>query len=333
MPPARARLQSAALHKLGLGTAQFGGQFGPDCGAPAGKGRMSEAEAMAAVALAADAGVRLIDTSAQYGDSEAVLGRVVPKAPPSPPPFRIVTKTAPVTVGVNLVETAARASLVRLGVTKAAAIVVHTAADLLGPDGPELWTRLNRLKDEGLYEAVGISARAADDPVGLARRFKPDVMQIPVSLLDQRLIADGALSTLAELGVEVHLRSVFQQGAAVPAALGPASQSGGGGAAPVPHPAHDRRGGGRPAACRAGLRPEPARSLLGHRRRRLSGGAARRPRRRRRRTAGAGLGRPKAGPPGSARSQDVGGGVGAIIRPIPQTDLANIREGWFVAFS
>jgi aryl-alcohol dehydrogenase-like predicted oxidoreductase len=212
MPPARARLQSAALHKLGLGTAQFGGQFGLDCGAPAGKGRMSEAEAMAAVALAADAGVRLIDTSAQYGDSEAVLGRVVPKAPPSPPPFRIVTKTAPVTVGVNLVETAARASLVRLGVTKAAAIVVHTAADLLGPNGPELWTRLNRLKDEGLYEAVGISARAADDPVGLARRFKPDVMQIPVSLLDQRLIADGALSTLAELGVEVHLRSVFQQG-------------------------------------------------------------------------------------------------------------------------
>lgn len=212
MPSARARQNSAAISKLGLGTAQFGGQFGLDRGAPAGKGRLSEAEAMAAVALAADAGVRLIDTSAQYGDSEAMLGRVVPKAPPSPPPFRIVTKTAPIALGVNLVETAARASLVRLNVASAAAIVVHTAADLLGPDGPELWARLNRLKHEGLYEGVGISARAADDPVGLARRFKPDVMQLPVSLLDQRLITGGALSTLAELGIEVHLRSVFQQG-------------------------------------------------------------------------------------------------------------------------
>ena len=208
MPPARARPQSAALHKLGLGAAQFGAERG----APAGRGRLNQAEAMAAVALAADAGVRLIDTSAQYGESEAVLGRVLPQAPPSPPPFRIVTKTAPIAVGVNLVETTARASLVRLGVTKAAAIVVHTAADLLGPDGPELWARLNCLKQEGLYDAVGISARAADDPVGLARRFKPDLMQLPVSLLDQRLIADGALSTLAEMGIELHLRSVFQQG-------------------------------------------------------------------------------------------------------------------------
>jgi aryl-alcohol dehydrogenase-like predicted oxidoreductase len=208
MPPARARLHSAAIHKLGLGT----GQFGLVAGAPGGKGRMSEAEAMAAVAMAADAGVRLIDTSAQYGDSEAVLGRVLPKSPPRPPPFRIVTKTAPIALGVNLVETAARASLVRLNVASAAAIVVHTAADLLGPEGPQLWARLNRLKDQGLYEAVGISARAADDPVGLARRFKPDVMQLPVSLLDQRLITGGALSTLAELGIEVHLRSVFQQG-------------------------------------------------------------------------------------------------------------------------
>jgi aryl-alcohol dehydrogenase-like predicted oxidoreductase len=212
MPPARARLQSAAISKLGLGTAQFGGQFGLDCGAQSGRGRLTETEAMAAVSLAVDAGVRLIDTSAQYGESEAVLGRVVPKAPPSPPPFRLVTKTAPIAAGVNRVETAARASLARLGVARAAAIVVHTAADLLGAEGPELWARLSRLKDEGLYEAVGISARAADDPVGLARRFKPDVMQLPASLLDQRLMADGTLSTLAELGVEVHLRSVFQQG-------------------------------------------------------------------------------------------------------------------------
>ncbi len=208
MPPARVRQDSAAMMKLGLGAARFG----MECAASAERGRLTEAEAMAAVALAADAGVRLIDTSAQFGESEAVLGRVLPKAPPSPPPFRVITKTAPIAMGVQMVESAARASLLRLRIERAGALVVHTAADLLGAEGPQLWARMNALKGEGFYEAVGISARASDDPVGLARRFKPDLMQLPVSLLDQRLVADGTLATLAEMGVEVQLRSIFQQG-------------------------------------------------------------------------------------------------------------------------
>src|SRR5690606_36251470 len=48
--------------------------------------------------------------------------------------------------------------------------------------------------------------------LGLARRFKPDVMQLPLSVLDQRLIQDGVLTEVAALGVEVHLRSIFLQG-------------------------------------------------------------------------------------------------------------------------
>jgi aryl-alcohol dehydrogenase-like predicted oxidoreductase len=208
MSAARAHLQSAAVHKIGLGAARFG----LDRAGSPGRGRLSDAEAMATVALAADAGVRLIDVSARYGDAESVLGRVLPKAPPSPPPFRIVTKTAPIALGVQMVESAARASLQKMRVEAARALVVHAPSDLLGPEGESLWGRLNKLKDEGLYEAIGISAAASDDPVCLARRFKPDLMQVPVSLLDQRLIEDGSLSMLAEMDVEIHLRSVFQQG-------------------------------------------------------------------------------------------------------------------------
>jgi len=169
---------------------------------------VAASEAFAIVALAAEAGVHFVDTAAQWGESEAVLGEVLP----SQPPFSIITKTAPIAAGVEAMERRARASLDRLGQTRIRALLVHNAAELLSPDGPALWTRLRRLKEAGLCEAIGFSACACDDPLGLARRFQPDIVQAPLNLLDQRLIASGALSELAAMGVEVHLRSIFLQG-------------------------------------------------------------------------------------------------------------------------
>ena len=37
-------------------------------------------------------------------------------------------------------------------------------------------------------------------------------MQLPASVLDQRLIQDGVLQDIAALGIEIHLRSIFLQG-------------------------------------------------------------------------------------------------------------------------
>jgi aryl-alcohol dehydrogenase-like predicted oxidoreductase len=76
----------------------------------------------------------------------------------------------------------------------------------------DLWPALQRLKTEGLFRKIGISAYVADDPTALAARFKPDTMQLPFSLLDQRLLKDGTLARLKALGVEIHARSLFLQG-------------------------------------------------------------------------------------------------------------------------
>jgi len=68
------------------------------------------------------------------------------------------------------------------------------------------------MKEEGVVGGIGISAYVADDPAQLAARFRPDAMQVPFSLLDQRLLHDGSLARLKDLGVEVHARSIFLQG-------------------------------------------------------------------------------------------------------------------------
>jgi aryl-alcohol dehydrogenase-like predicted oxidoreductase len=191
------------IPRLGLGTAQFGLDY-----ASAGpRGRPPEAECADILAIAARARVSLLDASG-FGRTEAVIGEQMPR----PCPFDVVIRTARADRGPDFVEAEARASLRRLGLQRAYGLLVQSAGDLFGPHGMALWDRLKQLRDEGLVEKIGVSVYASDDPRGVARRFKPDIIQAPASLLDQRLIADGTLASLAGLGVEVHLRSIFLQG-------------------------------------------------------------------------------------------------------------------------
>lgn len=189
--------------KLALGSAQFGLNYGVSNT----RGRTPDGEVAAILGRAQGAGIRLIDTASAYGEAEATLGATLP----SPCPFQLVTKTPPGGSPAEI-DNAARQSLQMLWLPSAYGLLCHAAKDLLVVGGGEVWRAMETLKGEGLFSKIGISAYASDDPVALARRFRPDIMQLPVSLLDQQLIQSGALETLAEMGVEVHLRSVFLQG-------------------------------------------------------------------------------------------------------------------------
>jgi aryl-alcohol dehydrogenase-like predicted oxidoreductase len=185
--------------KLGLGTVQFGQAYGVSNR----RGQVPEAEVAAILARAGEAGVRLLDTAANYGEAENVLARQKISS------FRIVTKTISLSHGLETVIARAKLSAQKL---KADTLLVHAAADLKGDEGERYWAALKSLRAEGIFRLIGISAYVADDPVGLAHRFAPDVMQLPFSLLDQRLLQDGSLARLKQMGVEIHARSLFLQG-------------------------------------------------------------------------------------------------------------------------
>jgi aryl-alcohol dehydrogenase-like predicted oxidoreductase len=182
--------------KLGLGTVQFGQAYGVSNT----RGQITTEDASAILARAAKAGVRVLDTAANYGEAESVLAKLDTAT------FRIVAKTISVRGGVPAVVARARQSAQTLG---ADTLLVHAAADL---EDADLWPVLQALKEEGTFRKIGISVYVADDPAALAVRFRPDVMQLPFSLLDQRLLLDGTLSKLKALGVEIHARSIFLQG-------------------------------------------------------------------------------------------------------------------------
>jgi aryl-alcohol dehydrogenase-like predicted oxidoreductase len=193
---------TSPLSKLGLGS----GQFGLDQASV--RGRPPAAEVRDILEIAARSRLGVLDVTGRSNQAEAAIGDVMPR----PNPFQVCISTVRADRGADLVEAEARAALRRMGVDQAECIFVPSASELFGPHGLALWDRLKALKDEGLTRKIGISVFASDNPLGLARRFRPDVVQAPASLLDQRLIVDGTLAAIAGLGMEVHLRSIFLNG-------------------------------------------------------------------------------------------------------------------------
>jgi aryl-alcohol dehydrogenase-like predicted oxidoreductase len=195
---------SLSIAKLGLAAAQFG----LDGMSASPRARSPEMEARDILNIAARARLSVLDVSGNYGRAEQVLGDLIPR----PVPFRVTLAAARADRGPDFVEAEVLASLRRLGLERADAIIVSSPAELFGPHGAAVWDRLARLRDQGLFAKIGVAAHASDDPVGVARRFKPDILQAPASLLDQRLLADGSLQRIAGMGIEVQLRSIFLNG-------------------------------------------------------------------------------------------------------------------------
>lgn len=59
---------------------------------------------------------------------------------------------------------------------------------------------------------IGVSVYNKSEIFDVLNCYKPDVIQIPINLIDQRLFKDGTLKLLKNNGIEIHARSIFLQG-------------------------------------------------------------------------------------------------------------------------
>lgn len=187
--------------KLGLGTVQFG----MDYGVSNPGGRTPPDEVARILAEAREAGVCVVDTAPLYGGSEAALGEAGVAG------FDVVTKVPAGTAAGDLEEVFTR-SLERLRLPRVHGLIAHDANDLLGEGGVELWAAMRRLVDEGFVERIGASVYTPEQVDGLLERYEPGLVQAPVNLFDQRLVRSRRLHTLKRRGAEVHTRSAFLQG-------------------------------------------------------------------------------------------------------------------------
>lgn len=195
--------------KLALGTVQFG----LDYGVSNSLGKPAQQEVRAIIDHALGKGVDLFDTAPAYGDSERVLGSCLPASY-----GRIVTKTPHVSSetitqsDLDKVRQAFEQSLVDLKRERVYGLMIHNPRDLTKPGIDKLLDLLADLRAQGVIEKIGASLYLPEQLDHVLDALPVDLVQAPLSLLDQRLLKGGQLARCAQLGVEVHARSLFLQG-------------------------------------------------------------------------------------------------------------------------
>lgn len=198
------------MMKIGIGTVQFGMDYG--ISNPEGRPPIEEVNKI--LEVAASNGIRVIDTAALYGNSEEILG----KAWPDGYIFDVVTKTARFSksviseTDVRQLENTLHRSLRNMCISSVYGLLIHHAEDLLVDGGQLLIEKMLELKQKGLIEKIGVSVYTAEQIDRILDKFSIDLIQLPISILDQRLLKSGHLMKLKKKGIEIHARSVFLQG-------------------------------------------------------------------------------------------------------------------------
>lgn len=191
------------LGRLCLGTAALGMEYG----VTNENGPISFGEFGQILDLCRSAGVRGLDTAQNYGKAEEMLGRL------GVSDLFITTKmTLLETENADAVLEKTLASLQRLQVEKVDGMLLHNEERLTATDRDAVASALQKLKTLGLVGKVGISSYEPALALELCERHGFDLVQLPVNVLDTRLLQNDYFQKFQDAGVEVQARSVFLQG-------------------------------------------------------------------------------------------------------------------------
>ena len=192
--------------KLVLGTAKFGQEYGISNKFQ----QPNENEIIKIIEFARASGMLTLDTAMNYGSSEHILGKL------GISDFSSITKLSPLPLREveihSWLDGKIKQSLKNLKVDKVYGLLVHRTSDLMEGRGGDLIDALGRIKEEGLVDKIGISAYSPSEVAKIHRKFKFDLIQVPLNIFDRRFEESNVLQNLKKENVEIHARSIFLQG-------------------------------------------------------------------------------------------------------------------------
>ena len=103
-------------------------------------------------------------------------------------------------------------SLKRLNISRFYALLVHDTKELNGNKGKKIFETLKLFKKRNIVGKIGYSIYCTSELDKFFYKLRPDIVQGPLNILDQRIINSGWLKRLDKSGSEFHARSIFLQG-------------------------------------------------------------------------------------------------------------------------
>lgn len=193
---------------LSLGTAQWGAGYGVTNAV----GFLDDQVVAEIVDTALALGIRSVDTHRSSNPGQG-YGAAQSRLQPWARDFAVTTKIIAGPSADLPIRGQLEASLVELGLDSVAAVLVHDWAAIDESHAASAVRELHALKEAGLISRIGISAYDAQDVVRAQLHFDSlDVVQVPISVLDQRFLRLNLIRDLHFAGTQVQVRSVFLQG-------------------------------------------------------------------------------------------------------------------------
>ena len=194
------------INRIILGTAQFGSKYGISNV----KGKVGSKEISKILNYAKSKNIDSLDTAIEYGKCEEELSKIDMSS------WNIITKIPAIpndTIDINShVELQIQKSLKKLKIKNFYALLLHSPMQLIDKKGQVIWETMQNLKEKHFVKKIGFSIYSPDELDILMDNFRPDIIQAPYNIFDNRMESSGWLSKLEKLDIEVHARSVFLQG-------------------------------------------------------------------------------------------------------------------------
>jgi len=186
------------VHKIGLGTVQFGIPYGISNK----RGQTSPSEVAKILETARVKKVQLIDTASAYGNAEKILGRNDLSS------FKVVSKFMPPKDG-NSLSHQLEQTLYDLQISSLYGYLAHRPSNLA--KNPSTWEDLKTLKEKRFVQKIGFSINEPGELEALLKlNIQPDIIQVPFNYFDRRF--KDMMISLKRDGCEIHSRSTFLQG-------------------------------------------------------------------------------------------------------------------------
>ena len=188
--------------KIGLGTAQFG----MDYGISNNRGKIPKKEVFEILDKAFSSGINLLDTAVEYGTSQELIGEFL-KNNPKLKDIKIVTKDK--CKNIKNIKKNFEISLSLLNINKLYGLLLHDFKQY--EKNPNRWNELEKLKQENKVEKIGFSLYYPRELEKIINdKLTIDLIQIPYNIFDRRF--EKFFPYLKKHKVEIHARSIFMQG-------------------------------------------------------------------------------------------------------------------------